>query len=385
MSILNHALLNLKKLRHKLLIQMYSMCPIQKNKLIFWSDSFKSYGCSPKYIAEYLLKYHPGSYDLVWVVDATLPLPEGLPDSIRVVRYFSKEYLYELHTAHFIICNARTGSAHMWHKRKGQIYIQTWHSSLRLKMIEKDAAEFLPQHYIADAIADSKRIDYLVSGCQFSSHIYRNSFWYDGKILECGTPRTDYLLHPPAKQELCRKLNLPEEYQYILYAPTFRDDESYDYSFDFSKLVTACEKRYGGTWKILYRLHPNLVHRIKPDSLHKACINACEFSDMQELVALCDMMITDYSSCMFDMAYTGKPCILFMPDYENYIRKERNLYFPIADLPFPKALTENELFDHLSVLDLKTYQQEIQRFFTQIGSFEQGLACEKIYEIIKGA
>ncbi|MBO5413489.1 MAG: CDP-glycerol glycerophosphotransferase family protein, partial [Clostridia bacterium] len=169
-----------KRLRHKFLIKMYSSIPIKKNKIIIWSNSFKSYGCNPKYIAEYILENYPGEFDIVWVIDADLPVPSDIPEGVRIVRYFSKQYLYELHTARFVVCNARTSDAYFWHKRKNQIYIQTWHSSIRLKTIEKDAENSLPERYIEAAKSDSKKIDYIISGCDFSSRIFKESFWYDG-------------------------------------------------------------------------------------------------------------------------------------------------------------------------------------------------------------
>ena len=102
---------------------------------MLWANSFHAYGDSPKYIAEYLLKNKPGQYDIIWVLETGVPVPEDIPEAIRIVRYFSMEYLREISTAKFIICNSRTGPYHYFNKRKEQVYIQTWHSSLRLKMI----------------------------------------------------------------------------------------------------------------------------------------------------------------------------------------------------------------------------------------------------------
>src|SRR5690606_28368099 len=76
-------------------------------------------------------------------------------------------------------------------KRKSQYYIQTWHSPLRLKKIEKDIENNLDESYIERAKIDSKMCDLMISGSDFSWNIYRNSFWYDGEILKCGTPRCD--------------------------------------------------------------------------------------------------------------------------------------------------------------------------------------------------
>ncbi len=372
----------IKKIRHELLIKAYSVCPIKSNKIIMWGNSFKSYGCNPKYIAEYILENYPGEFDIVWVIDADLPIPCDIPDNIRIVRYFSKEYLYELHTAHFVICNARTSDAYFWHKRKNQIYIQTWHSSIRLKTIEKDAETSLSEKYIRAAKDDSKKIDYIISGCSFSSDIFKNSFWYKGNILECGTPRIDFLLNNSDKSEILKKTKLPEGYKYILYAPTFRTDDRYEYNLDFEKLIRVCESYLGGKWRVLYRLHPNLIFRIKEHNISDVCIDVCGYSDMQELIAVSDLMITDYSSCMFDMMFIKKPCILYMPDFDEYTAKERKLYFNIKELPFLKAYNENEIFDAIEKFDEKKYEADTGSFLEKIGSFENGTACQQIVDLL---
>lgn len=372
----------IKKLRHKVLIKMYSFMPLKDNKIIMWSNSFKSYGCNPKYIAEYLLENHPNEFDVVWVIDLDLSVPESIPEGVRVVRYFSKEYLHELHTAKFVVCNARTSDSYFWHKRKNQVYIQTWHSSLRLKTIEKDAEKSLPERYINAAKGDSTKIDYIISGCSFSSRIFKNSFWYDGKVIECGTPRIDYLLKGADREEILKKAKLFDEYRYILYAPTFRTDDAYSYNFDFEKLVSVFESCFGGKWKVLYRLHPNLIFKIKEHKLPDVCIDVCDYSDMQELIAVSDFMITDYSSCMFDMMYIKKPCLLYMPDFEEYTERERDLYFNIKELPFLKAYTEEGMFETVETFNKEKYEADTEGFLSKIGSFETGTACKTITELI---
>ena len=103
---------------------------------------------------------------------------------------------------------------------------------------------------------------------------------------------------------------------------------------------------------------------------------------MQELIAISDFMITDYSSCMFDMMYMRKPCLLYMPDFEEYTERERALYFDIKELPFLKAYTEDEMFDAIKNFDGDKYKQDIESFLGIIGSFEKGTACQTIAELI---
>lgn len=357
----------IKALRHESWLAFWRAMPIQKNKVILWADDFKSFGCSPKYIALELAKQ--GGFDVVWVLEQGKPAP-NVP-GIRIVRYFSMEYLKEIATAKFIICNHRTGDYHYFKKRKGQVYIQTWHSSLRLKCIEGDAPS-LPERYVEHAMADSRKIDLLLSGCRFSTDIFKRAFWYDGEILERGTPRCDGFFggSEGVRKKVFDFYGIPEEKKLLLYAPTFRSDKNYDYALDFDALGQAL----GDGWVLGCRLHPNLNA-----SFDGGGVDMCRYPDMQELLIACDRLITDYSSSMFDMAVAGKECALYVPDLESYTKSDRGLYFDIRKLPFPVA----EDMQALCHVDFHGYEARRQAFLEEIGSFEDGHAAENVVEWMK--
>lgn len=372
----------LKALRHKGYLWHARRLPLQENKIILWADSFRHFGCSPKYIARSLAEQYPGTFDIVWVFDASVPVPEDLPAGIRVVRYFSMEYLKEISTAKCIICNNRTGPGHYFDKREGQVYIQTWHSSLRLKKIEGDTADTLPRAYIEAAKADSAKIDLLLSGCRSSTEMFRRAFWYDGEILEGGTPRCDLFFARTdghIRQKVFCKYGLDSSAKLALYAPTFRDSKrAQTHGMDFAALKAMMEQKTGGPWVVGYRLHPNIHETMAVDG----AISMTEYPDMQELLAAADCLITDYSSCMFDMAIAGKPCVLYAPDQDEYAAKERGLYFDLEELPFDVAANMDELRWLINDFDHETYQMRVRSFMAQIGSYEDGHATERVCEYI---
>ena len=107
-------------------------------------------------------------------------------------------------------------------------------------MIEKDAENELPMSYIQNAKEDSKKIDYIISGCEFSSKIFKNSFWYNGKIFESGTPRIDFLLNNNDKinTKVRNKLFIEKNAMVVLYAPTFRNGNLLDvYNIDYNRFI----------------------------------------------------------------------------------------------------------------------------------------------------
>ena len=146
--------------------------PIKKNKIVITSFYGKGYGDSSKYICNYLINNQKENVEIVWLVNDISD--NNLPKEIKAVKYKSLRAIYERVTAKIWIDNARKHDYEL--KRKDQYYIQLWHSSLRLKKIEKDAINYLPKTYIKNAIHDSKMIDLMVAGCEFSYNTYKNSF-----------------------------------------------------------------------------------------------------------------------------------------------------------------------------------------------------------------
>ena len=324
----------------------------------------------------------------MWVYDRTKSPPSELPKGVRAVPYFSIQYLREISTAKIIISNIRTGKMHFFDKRKGQFYIQTWHSSIRLKKIEGDAVKFLGEEYEKRAKEDSSKCDLIVSGCKFSTDIFRNSFWYDGEILNGGTPRCDIFFkdNTAITEKIQKYFSLENGTRTVLYAPTFRDSECDAlHGIDAENIINALQEKFGGKWAFLYRLHPNVARDITPPC--KGAYDATPYPDIQELIASCDLLITDYSSCMFDMAIRKKPCVLYVPDMEKYLSDERGFYFDIDSLPFPYALDNESLIRSITEFDTSVYTAKTDAFLKSVGSYENGTSCrtlsEKIEEITK--
>lgn len=330
-----------------------SLMPIDRRKVLFSSYYGRGYSDSPKAIAEALLASGE-DVTLCWLVKSeaeAATLPEGI---IPVDQNNPLKRILAYSTSHIWVDNCRK---YVPQKRKGQIYMQTWHG-FALKMIEADAVQALDSEYIQGSKNDSSMTDVIVSGSGFMSGLYRNSFWYNGAVEELGTPRNDIFFGEKCAELSCKirnVLGLPQGRRIALYAPTFRADHNLDcYALDAEKLLRSCEQRFGGTWTVLIRLHPNIASKSAGLFAYNAerIVDATGYPDMQELLAGADLLITDYSSSMFDYALTGKPCVQFALDVEEYTR-ERNFYFPLTELPFPMARSNDEL-EHL----ILSYQPE---------------------------
>ncbi|MEI5907737.1 CDP-glycerol glycerophosphotransferase family protein [Bacillus spongiae] len=373
------------KIKHKvvlLIVHLFNLLPVQNNKIFLFSYYGSQFGCNPKYITDYIINNEPdGKFDIVWAFN-DLESRKHL-ESFRKVKVMSLKYFYELCTSKVVITNFRTTEYFV--KRKNQYYIQTWHSSLRLKQIEKDAESSLPAHYLQMAKKDSQKCDLLLSGCKYSSTIFKRAFWYQGEIFEHGIPRNDVLFQNDEnkREEVLKKLNIKKNTKIVLYAPTFRKDHNdHVYNVDYSKVVDSLSRKFGGKWKVLVKLHPHLLAQSKHLLNGQEVMDVTKYDDIQELLLVADVLISDYSSLIFDYAITNRPCFLFIPDVVEYIKKERNLYFEIDKLPFISGKSNTELIDQIDNFNSEDYLLNLRSFLKGIESYENGVAAEKLLEKI---
>ena len=357
---------------------------VNKNKVVCWANSYKLYGCNPKYITEYLLEHSP-NYTIYWVLNKDASVEE-IDDRIKIIRPHTLKYLLTINTAGFVFNNFRTDFyTASWKKRKSQRYIMTWHGSQPLKMIERDFVIGSMKHYYKVAEEDSKKCNLMLSSSKISTEIIRRAMVYEGEVLEKGIPRNDIFFDDEkikkATQKVKRILNLTSETNIVLYAPTFRTDHSIDhYDIDWVFIEDALNKYFrGGDYKILYRLHPDLASDINYSLPGvKNIIDVSGFSDMQELMCCADILITDYSSTMFEYALLKRPCFLFASDFETY---DRNFYFNLVELPFPLSKSNKELSNNIMSFDNVKYNRDVENFMTNTLSFyDRGHASEALLE-----
>lgn len=320
---------------------------IDQNKIIFWADNFKHYGCNPKYISEEIAKHT--DYEIIWAFDKKFDFQQNLP--YKLVKFGSLKYLYHINTAKFIVTNQLIDESFViWKKRVGQILIMTWHGTFPLKRIMGDVRQDAP--FINRMTKESNKCDLILSDSNWFSNLLRRSFWYRGEILNKGIPRNDVFYNVKLKKEAAKKVrsyyNLADDTKVVLYAPTFRNNhDRTPYIYDWQVIYEAFEKRYSEPISILIRLHPNMIGTKESNSIlnnRHNVISVTDYDDMQELLCVADVLITDYSTSMFDISLASKPCLLYTPDYNTY---DRGTYFNLNSLPFPIAYNIQDLISNI--------------------------------------
>ena len=360
---------------------------IHKKQILFSSYYGKNYSCNPRAITEHLIGNHNGEYTLYWILNHGADA-SSVPSEVKVVRPNTFEYIKVLYSSEYLITNVRQFLLRSyWIKKKGQKYVMTWHSSMGLKCIEGDASvESLGAPYVRAAKFDSKQCDLILSGSRARSEVIKHAFWYDGEILEKGTPRNDIFFNDVSAHNASDKVRkfygIPNDALIVLYAPTFRESDSLDfYRIEWDKTIKLFEDKFGKECYALIRLHPNLIKKgIDPQSLVDSnnAYDATRYSDMQELLVASDVLITDYSSSMFDFSYIRKPVFLHATDYSTY---DRNTYFDISNMPFPFSSTYDEFAENIQNFNIQTYLNRLDVFLNkEIGSYEEGEANISVYD-----
>ena len=372
-----------KKIRYN---GKYDHLPIDNHKIVFRSFN-GAYTCNPKYIAEEIRRQKL-PYKLVWVVNANiLNFIDDFPKDIKLVMGKTLEDFRETTTAKFIIDNERRTSyiKRNIHKRPGQIYIQTFHGSFGIKKTGVDRNDGNKRELQVCKI-DSEQIDYLTSNGSYTSNFFKSMFWNYGKILECGHPRNDIFFRDDKeyKEKVYKHFGIPMDKKVVMYAPTLREDgDTKCYSLDIAKMKETLEKKFGGEWVVITRLHPLMIDR-RDDIIPRKdyIIEGTEYSDMQELLAAVDVLVTDYSSCIYDFVLSGKPGFIYATDSKKYDNK-RGFYYPLSATPFPVAQSNKEMMENIENFDSEKYAQKVDEFLKGKGSVEDGHASERVVELIK--
>ena len=362
----------------------FSIFPLQ-NKIFISSYFGGDYGDNAKYIIEELNR-QGYDYKIIWLMKKSLVNHHHLPTEIKPTVYGSITSFFHMATAKVWINNSRFTYA--IHKRKGQVYIQTWHGGPGMKKVEQDAEKALDKRYVYFAKKDSQMTDYYLSNSRFMTQLFSNAFWYNGKIVECGTPRNDIFFQDNSvySKKVKAYYGLDDNCKIVVYGPTFRKDHDLSvYSIDAYRCCQALSTRFGGKWILCMRLHPNLyelAEKLHTDGVK--IINATKYPDAQELFAAADCLITDYSSMIIDFIPTGKPGFTFATDVKRYV-DDRGFYFTFQDLPFPFADCNHQLLENILHFDAEKYQADLQSFCQKTGFLENGHASRRVIELIEAA
>ena len=354
--------------------------PKKKDKIVFIKGNGDGFACNLRYVAEEIM-HQRLPYDLVWLVNI---MSEPMPREIRKVKFNRIKALYELATAHVIITNSK---ALLPLKKKAQqklIYIP--HGQPGAKCAEGDAV--LPLQYKENSKAHSAMTDVFVSMGRYHTQVLKDTFWVPehAEIWECGFPRNDqyYKDATARKKELRTKLNIPEGCRIVLYAPTFRDNNTTEaYNLDTHMVLDTLKQKTSDNWMMFITLHPNFRWFKKPPYVFSERVwDMSDYTDIHELMLIVDVVITDYSSVALDFANTRRSVFLYAPDIDEYkqMRGLKDMYFKF---PFVLCKTNEEIHHAILNFNKEEYEVKLDAFQDIYGSVDDGQASERFVERLK--
>lgn len=379
----------IKALFYSLLFLLCRIFPVKNNKICFSAFEGGGYGCNPKYIAE---KIHEENLkvQMVWLVK---DIGKKFPSYIRPVKDTVLNRVFHMSTSRVWIDNSRQKYGTL--KRKSQLYIQTWHGQIGFKPVGRLRGSKFSKIAMLVSKHDAKLIDFWLSNSSWSTDTFERAFFGE-PILEVGSPRLDALISDKGenRQKILEKTGLDKEVKYVIYAPTFRSGsqlterkvDKNHFSIDFDSLIQMLHEKMGGEWKVLLRLHPQIALKMGNDELFRENENVVDVSlydDIYELLAISEVLVTDYSSVAFDAAVGNKIVFIYSDDYNEYVADRGDLLWAEDEIPFDVCACMPELENAIKSFDEYVYEEKMEKLKKDLGIIEDGNAGKRVVEIIK--
>ena len=368
----------------KRLEQLYRSRRAMPEMAVFFESFYsQTVACNPLAIDREVARVRPDVTRYWSVVDRSIAVPEG---AVAVVEG-SAEWWRVRADARLLVVNDWLRKR--WMPRPHQTVLQTWHGTM-LKRLALDRGGVGLRTRIA-VRRESRRWNVLLAQNPYAENILRRAYGFRGDIWVEGYPRNDLLVRadPAMRAAVRRRLGLRPDHRAVLYAPTWRDDatEIVDY-LDLPSLPSALAD-LPGEHVVLVRGHSRtLRHGRNLDAA--GLIDVTTYPDMAELLLAADVVITDYSSLMFDITATTTPLVLFAPDREHYEHELRGFYFDLlADAPVTVTESRETLLRELARLagagDDDRPSAALQAWRLRFNALDDGQAAERVVARIAAA
>lgn len=287
-----------------------------KEKRILLASNTKSslYG-NLLYIYEELKNY---DYDIKILLD------EG---GLKKIKYRFK-LLYYAATSKYILIDDFFPVMYVLKIRKGTKFIQVWHALGAYKKVGYSRTDIGNKN----SITHKNYTDTIVSSDNVVEN-YAEAFGISkDKVHALGIPRTDLFFNQKEinniKEEIYKKYSFLKDKRVILFAPTFRGKgrRSAHYPEEYIDL-DMIYKNLGKDDIFILKLHPFIKNKLEIKEEYKdKIIDLHNYYDINDLLLITDLLITDYSSVIFEYAFLEKPIIFYVPDLNEY-NNSRSFYY----------------------------------------------------------
>lgn len=340
------------------LLKIVGLFVSQDDKLILFSSfGGKKYDDSPKAVYEYLLKDPRfAEYKFVWAFHE----PEKFQVSgAEMIQTDNLKYFITALKARVWITNSGIERG-LSFKKNGTVYLNTWHGT-PIKYMGSDEYRIKPSQMPVC------KYDRQNAQSEFEAEIFSRVFNipYE-RMLVCGYPRNDALTQNDSEtqRKIKEKLGLPVDKKVLLYAPTFREYER-DASrncvlkppVDFDKWKRVLADKY----VVLMRCHYEVAKLLGVGIDGEFVRNVSAYPALNHLLLASDVLISDYSSIIFDYSILNRPIVIYAYDYEIY-KQKRGMYIDVRQELPGGSISEDELLRIICEMDIQKVEEQVGKF-----------------------
>lgn len=363
-----------------ILNRIFIIClPLKQNRVLFISDVRETLGGN----LEFMYNYLGEEYEKVVSLKKDTRAKRNFKDKINMVKYLS--------TSKYIFLEEIVQATSYLKVRKGQELVQLWHAAGAYKRFghSRESTDLTRIH------KGYKRYTKAITSSEAIRPCYAEAFGMDTeKIQATGTPRTDLFFDEVYKnnkrKEAYTKYPFLKNKKVILFAPTYRGTQARNAYYDIDRLdlKKIYEQLKDKDYIFVFKWHPYLYNNIvrKNDARYETYLNYPDFyydlsneRDINDLLLVTDILITDYSSVIFDYVFMNRPIIYFTYDKEEYIDNGRGLYFPFEEYVYG-AVAQNDDELITAILDSNLEEEKREAFKVKFVGACDGNSTKKTYE-----
>lgn len=366
------------------------MIPKNKNQILLGSRDGQ-FVDNTKYFFLYLLKKKT-PLNFIWITKNKELFQKFKKLNFPVVYLYSLEGFITILKSNIILVNQLVNDASFFIILPGNFNIvNLWHGTPFKRITVSDMKH---QNFIENRIKRIMKKVYhqqfkcAISASDITTSRLKEAFDTTKEFPILGYPRNDVFLNTDLIFENYKDtLGLNNYSKIYLYCPTLRDAKSKK-PFSNSFLATLNQYLLEKNSIFLIKWHPYEKNEYTMDNFSHIFDITKKINDLQELLPLIDILITDYSSVSYDFILLNKPIIFYPYDYDDYIKKSRSLYGNyFEEFPGPFVKNEDDLFKELLSIETffknsNEYNSKYNKFKMKFNHFIDDKSCERVYEYL---
>lgn len=365
-----------RKFGNYVLQKIYNLMKLKKtvpNRVVFLSDSRVDFSGNFEFIKRELDKR--GGYDIKYILKPSIKAKRSLKEMINFVYYIA--------TSRFILLDDYYPQIYKYKIKKDIDVIQLWHAAGAFKTFgfsrigKKGGPNVKSKNHrnYTKAIVSSKNLKLQ----------YAEAFGIsESNIVSTGVPRTDIFFDEiyinKKTKDIYEKYPILKDKKVILFAPTFRGSGQKTATYDFFKFdIELLHENLGKDYVLITKLHPFINEKMDiPKECEDFVLDLSHEREINDLLFITDILITDYSSVCFEASLLNKPMIFFAYDLEEYIAS-RDFYYPYESfVPGPIARNTGEI---LRIIQEDNFDiQKLQEFKNTFFDHFDGKSTERVVD-----